>query len=101
MNNRKIIFFIIFILTVALRLYRIDAPLGDWHRWRQSDNASVARNYLKFGFDPLRPRYDDLSSIPSGLDNPMGYRMVEFPLYQLISAGLAKTFPQYSVEVWL
>ncbi|OGG24535.1 hypothetical protein A3A79_05115 [Candidatus Gottesmanbacteria bacterium RIFCSPLOWO2_01_FULL_43_11b] len=101
MNNRKIIFFIIFILTVALRLYRIDAPLGDWHSWRQSDTASVARNYLKFGFDPLRPRYDDLSSIPSGLDNPMGYRMVEFPLYQLISAGLAKTFPQYSVEVWL
>lgn len=103
MNKRVFIgsCIIIFILTFALRLYRIDAPLADWHSWRQSDTASVARNFLTFGFDPLRPRYDDLSSIPSGLDNPNGYRMVEFPLYQLISAGLAKTFPLYSIEKWL
>lgn len=97
----KIAIFSIFVLTIALRLYRIDAPLADWHSWRQSDTASVARNYLKFGFDPLRPRYDDLSSIPSGKDNPRGYRMVEFPLYQMIGAILTKTFHQYSVEMWL
>ncbi len=91
----------IFFLAVVLRLYRLDAPLADWHSWRQSDTAAVARNFLKFGFDPLHPRYDDLSSIPSGLDNPMGYRMVEFPLYQLVSAGLAKAMPVYSIEIWL
>lgn len=94
----KMIF--IFILAFVLRLYRIDAPLGDWHSWRQSDTAAVARNYLKFGFDALRPRYDDVSSIPSGIDNPMGYRMVEFPLYQLIGAGLVKLYP-LPIEVWL
>lgn len=97
----KVLLFLIFVLTIGLRLYRIDAPLGDWHSWRQSDTAAVARNFIKFGFDPSRPRYDDLSSIPSGKDNPMGYRMVEFPLYQLIGAALFKTFGQFSIEVWL
>lgn len=91
----------IFSLSVATRLYRLSAPVADWHSWRQVDTAAVARNYVRFGLDPLHPRYDDLSSIPSGLDNPQGYRMVEFPLYQLIAAGVTKVFPHYSVEIWL
>ncbi len=92
---------VIFSLTVFLRLYRLDAPVADWHSWRQSDTAAVGRNFLTFGFDPLHPRFDDLSNIASGKDNPMGYRMVEFPLYQLVAAGLARTFGQFSIEVWL
>lgn len=103
MNKRLFacILFGIFFLSVATRLYRLSAPVADWHSWRQVDTAAVARNYVRFGLDPLRPRYDDLSSIPSGLDNPQGYRMVEFPLYQLIAAGVTKVFPHYSVEIWL
>lgn len=89
------------LLAFALRLYHITYPVADWHSWRQSDTAAVARNFLRFGIDPLHPRYDDLSNIQSGKDNPEGWRMVEFPLYQTIGAGLAKTFPQLSLEIWL
>ncbi len=92
---------IISCIAVALRLYHITYPVADWHSWRQSDTAAVARNFLRFGIDPLHPRYDDLSNIQSGKDNPQGWRMVEFPLYQAVGAGLAKTFPQLSLEIWL
>lgn len=93
--------FLLFLTASTVRLYKLGNPVADWHSWRQADTAAVARNFLKLGFDPLRPRYDDLSNIQSGRDNPFGYRMVEFPLYQLIAAGLAKTFPMLTIEVWL
>lgn len=80
---RAIIFFaaLIVILTVALRAYKINIPLADFHSWRQADTASVSRNFASDGIDLLKPRYDDLSNIQSGLVNPNGYRMVEFPIY--------------------
>ncbi|MFH0749513.1 MAG: glycosyltransferase family 39 protein [Candidatus Gottesmanbacteria bacterium] len=92
---------VIAILSILLRLYKLNGPIADWHSWRQADTAAVARNYLRFGIDLLHPRYDDLSNIQSGKDNPQGYRMVEFPLYQAAAAGLSKTFGMVSVEVWL
>lgn len=88
-------------IAVFIRLFGLNSPIADWHSWRQSDTAAVARNFIKFGFDPLRPRFDDLSNIASGKDNPLGYRMVEFPLYQLVSASLYKLFPHLQIEVWL
>lgn len=92
---------VIAVLGFILRLYHITYPIGDWHSWRQSDTAAVARNYLRFGIDLLRPRYDDLSNIQSGKDNPMGWRMVEFPMYQGAGAMLVKTIPRFPLEVWL
>ena len=84
-NNgaKATIFFavIVAILTIALRLYKIAIPLADFHSWRQADTASVSRNYAADGINLLKPKYDDLSNIQSGLVNPQGYRMVEFPLY--------------------
>jgi hypothetical protein len=91
----------ILLLNVGLRLYKIDGPVADWHSWRQADTAAVARNFIKFGFDPLHPRYDDLSNIQSGKDNPTGLRMVEFPLYQLVGAGIKIMVPQLSIEIAL
>lgn len=98
---KKLALAIIVVLAVGLRLYRISSPVADWHSWRQSDTAAVARNFLRFGIDPLRPRYDDLSNIQSGKDNPRGWRMVEFPLYQTVGALMAKTFPSVPLEIWL
>ena len=88
-------------VSVVLRSYKITGPIGDWHSFRQADTAAVARNFLKFGFDPLRPRSDDLSNIQSGFDNPNGWRMVEFPLYQITAAGLARVFGILPIEIWL
>lgn len=107
MSNRKrstLVTFLIcatFVPSVLLRLYRVNGPIADWHSFRQADTAAVARNFLKFGFDPLRPRSDDLSNIQSGFDNPNGWRMVEFPLYQLVAAGFTRSFGFLSIEIWL
>lgn len=84
-----------------VRLYGLGNPVADWHSWRQSDTAAVARNFAKFGFDPLRPRFDDLSNIPSGKDNPMGWRMVEFPLYQSAAYGASRLTHGVPIEIIL
>ncbi|MCX7996724.1 MAG: glycosyltransferase family 39 protein [Patescibacteria group bacterium] len=91
---------VLVLIATALRLYRVDAPLADFHSWRQADTAAVARNFSRYGFDLLHPRYDDLTSIQSGLDNPEGLRFVEFPLYNAMFAGLYVLFPVLPVEVW-
>ncbi|KKP74467.1 MAG: Dolichyl-phosphate-mannose-mannosyltransferase family protein [Candidatus Roizmanbacteria bacterium GW2011_GWA2_35_19] len=91
-----------FILSVALlfRLYRINTPLADFHSWRQVDTAAVARNFVKSGFDLMRPKYDDFSNVQSGIENPQGLRMVEFPLYNAIFASISKYIPGLPIEIW-
>ncbi len=96
----SILIFLIIILGATMRLYRLDAPLADWHSWRQTDTASVAREYVKKGIDLLHPTYHDLSSIPSGLDNPEGHRFVEFPIISALHATLAKNYPALSIVEW-
>lgn len=82
--------FLVF-LALILRLYKIGSPLADWHSWRQADTSAVTRNYLKTGvIDLLHPKYDDLSNVASGQDNPEGYRFVEFPIYNAVSIGVYK-----------
>ena len=99
--NRKLFFSLLFLIVlggIGIRLPKLNAPIADWHSWRQVDTAAVARNFEKFGIDPLHPRYDDLSNIQSGFDNPNGWRMVEFPIYQLEAVGLKKIVPSLSIE---
>lgn len=89
----------ILIIAFSLRLFKLDRPIGDWHSWRQADTASVTRKYVQNGINFLLPTYDDLSSIPSGLDNPQGYRMVEFPMINAITAFLFNLFaPNITLE---
>lgn len=96
----------IFLLALVLlgsffvRLYRFDNPIADWHAWRQADTSAVSRNFVKQGFDILHPRFDDLSNVASGKDNPNGYRFVEFPLYNVAQAGLSMLFSVLSIEEW-
>jgi hypothetical protein len=89
---------LIIILAFVLRIYKISNPILDWHSWRQADTASVTREYVKSDLNPLYPKYHDLSNIPSGKDNPEGYRMVEFPVYNLLVASILKTFPELQLE---
>lgn len=101
MNDKMFWFFMlaICIIGAVLRLYKIESPVADWHSWRQADTAAVARNFLRFGVDPLRPRYDDLSNIQSGKDNPMGYRMVEFPLYQVLGVWVYRVLKSFGLSI--
>lgn len=97
--NKFLIVFIIFLGLLA-RLYKINNPIADWHSWRQADTASVSRIYVDEGINPLVPRYYDISSIQTGYFNPEGYRFVEFPLFNVIHAGLVTIFDTFSLEVW-
>lgn len=97
------IFALIVILIGAflVRLYHFTYPIADWHSWRQVDTSSVARNFVKNGFDLLHPRFDDLSNIPSGVyDNPQGYRFVEFPIYNALQAEGFLLFNKFTIEEW-
>lgn len=99
-NLSLILLILILVGGFALRLYRFDNPIADWHSWRQADTSAVSRNFVEHGFDLLHPRFDDLSNIPSGVDNPEGYRFVEFPLYNIAQAGLSLVFPFFTLEQW-
>lgn len=89
--------FLVFLLMLVfvLRLYRFDNPIADWHSWRQADTSSVSRHFVENGVDVLHPKYMDLSNIASGMNNPEGYRFVEFPVYNLLQIGVFKisSFP--------
>lgn len=104
-KNKKIIFLgvviLITIVSLVVRLWHINDPVADWHSFRQADTASVARIFTQHGIDLLHPRYHDLSNIQSGKDNPEGWRMVEFPLYQGIAAGMYAVFPRLPIEIYL
>ena len=75
---------VIIILGFLVRTWHINFPIADWHSWRQVDTASVSRIYLEEGINVLAPRYYDISRIQTGMLNPQGLRMVEFPVYNLI-----------------
>lgn len=96
-----IAFALVIMLTGALRMYRLNAPIADWHSFRQVDTASVARIFETRGIDMFHPRYHDLSNIQSGKDNPQGWRMVEFPLYQATAVLLHRLIPSFSLDVAL
>lgn len=89
---------VIIILAFIFRQYRIYEPLADWHSWRQADTSAVTRNFIRYGIDPLFPRYDDLSSVASGQPNPEGYRFVELPLYNIAAVVVDKLFPGFTLE---
>jgi len=77
------------VIGVYFRTFRLTAPLGDWHSWRQADTASVARNFIKDGYNPLYPQSDSLLALNEyGLPNPNRYFINEFPLYNSIVAGV-------------
>ena len=91
---------LILIFGFAVRLHKFGNPIADWHSWRQADTSSVSRMFVQHGFTPFVPRYQDLSNIASGFENPHGYRFVEFPIYNVLQAGLFVTIGKFSLEGW-
>lgn len=90
---------IICVGAFLLRMYKFDAPLADWHSWRQADTSAVTRNFLRYHqINWLYPTYDDLSSVASGKPNPKGLRMVEYPLYNIASYFVKNTAIELTVE---
>lgn len=72
-------------MGLGVRLYKINAPIADWHSWRQADTAAVTRNFVKEGFNPFLPKYDDMSGVAEKpIPNPDRFRFVEFPVYNIL-----------------
>lgn len=84
---------LILLAGLAVRFYKIDNPIADWHSWRQADTASVTKIYLEKGIDVLAPKYQDISSVQTGIFNSEGLRLVEFPIYNIIHTYLVKLLP--------
>ncbi len=83
-KNQYLYLGMILILGLMLRLYKIESPIADWHSWRQADTASVTRNFIKEGFNPFWPKYDDMSGVAERpIPNPGRLRFVEFPIYNI------------------
>src|SRR3990167_7113311 len=81
---------LIIILGYFVRIYKIEFPIADWHSWRQVDTLAVTRNFIKEGFNPLMPRYDDMSGVSEyPVVNSNRFRFVEFPIYNIV------TYPLY------
>ncbi|HSW87856.1 MAG TPA: glycosyltransferase family 39 protein [Candidatus Saccharimonadales bacterium] len=91
---------IILLGAFVVRLYRFNNPVADWHSWRQADTSSVSRNFVKYGFDVMHPRIDNISNVQSGLDNPQGYFFAEFPIYNILQAGGYVLFGHFTIEEW-
>lgn len=90
----------VILIGFVLRLYRFDNPIGDWHAFRQSDTSAVSKVFIENGINPMYPAYFDISNIQSGMDNPNGYRFVEFPLFNIVQAGLFTAIGVFSLEEW-
>src|SRR3989344_4289621 len=100
MRKALIILLIILIGAFYVRLNRFDWPVADWHSWRQVDTSAVSRTFVQDGYDILRPRFPDLSKGVSLIDNPQGYRFVEFPIYNVAQAFLYQQIGRYTLEEW-
>lgn len=96
---KKLLILGVLVLAFFVRLYKIDNPVADWHSFRQADTASVTRNFVNKGVNMLVPTYHDLSNIQSGKDNPNGYRMVEFPIYNFLHYSVYKIYPAIGLDM--
>jgi hypothetical protein len=82
-ENKIIIGLMLF--GLLCRLYNLTAPLLDYHSWRQTDTAAIARNFYYNGFNILYPQIDWGGAGP-------GYVESEFQLVPFIIAIFYKIF---------
>jgi hypothetical protein len=78
-------------VAVAIRFIAINQPFIDEWSWRQSDVASIARNYFAGGFHFARPQIDWAGDQP-------GYVGTEFPILPFLAALAYKVF---GVHEWI
>ena len=91
MRRTSYLAIILSILAVAVRFILIDQPFVDQWSWRQSDVATIARNYFQGGFHFAKPQIDWAGDQP-------GYVGTEFPILPFIAAFCYKVF---GVHAWI
>lgn len=81
-----IVVFLVILLTLFIRLQNINDPLLNAHYFRQTQTATVARNFYVDGIDVFHPRIDI-----AGVGKERNL-ILEFPFYQAQIALLARFF---------
>lgn len=89
MKKVTLIFLGLFIVGAGLRAVNVLRPV-DTASWRESDIASIARNYVREGMNPFYPRIDWRGDGP-------GFAEMEFPLYPWLIAVCYKLFGTHEV----
>jgi len=84
LKKATLIFVCLFIMGASLRAVNVSRPV-DTTSWRESDIASIARNYVREGMNPFYPRIDWRGDGP-------GLTEMEFPLYPWLIAVCYKIF---------
>lgn len=79
-QKRTLLFFSIFVIAVGYRLWGITNPLLDFHSWRQTGTASIARNFYEEGMNIFKPKLDTINEGTKTLSG------VEFQLYPYLVA---------------
>lgn len=82
---KKHAIFLVLTLAFLLRINHITSPLIGEHQWRQTDTASVSRNYYENGFKFFYPQIDWGGNSP-------GFVESDFPAYTFAVAVLYKFF---------
>ena len=89
LNNRSVIWISIFLLGAVLRIVNINHPV-DTTSWRESDLASVARNFDRGNMNILYPQIDWRGTGP-------GYVEMEFPFLPWLMAAGYKIIGRYEI----
>jgi len=77
--------YLILLLAGLIRIIDITAPIIGWHSWRQSDTASIARNFYENGHNLLYPQINWGGT-------GTGYVESEFQIYPFIVSVLYSAF---------
>src|SRR3989339_816933 len=92
MKNKSLYLLLsIFLLSIIIHLKGINSPLLDFHSWRQTQTAMIARNYYRNDFNFFNPKldwYGQESNKRAG---------TEFPIFSFSIALLYKAFGYHDV----
>lgn len=78
-------FLLVLVVAFCVRTINLNSPVVGHHSWRQSQTASIIRNFAEDRYNLLYPQVD-------WGGGPPGYIESEFPIYQFISATGYKLF---------
>lgn len=83
--------FSIFVFSILLHIKGITNPLLDFHSWRQTQTAMVAKNYYENGFKFFHPQVDWAGRESNKRAG------TEFPVFSFLVAGLYKIFGVHDI----
>src|SRR5437016_13840593 len=87
MSKGKIAIIALFAAAALVRFADVFRPINKGS-WRESDEGSISRNFVREGMDPLYPRIDWRGDGP-------GYAEMELPVYPFLTAATYKIFGEY------